>query len=237
MYFEKMNPILNDLENKEIEIAGGSVVGMALSTINSLIKYIANLTINKKNYEDVQDKVKEILEKAENLKQNSLQAIDKDKELLEEILNAYKIRKENAEKYSQVCKQAVEFCMNVVNIANETLKLSDEISKVGNKMLSSDFKIESLARLLVNGRTGREAYDYYGLMLYSDYSKAAGESATSPDSIPQVTKRGAEDKETRPEPKKSDNKVKDDAPKDGDKPSKKPKEEAKSVQKGNNIDD
>lgn len=141
MYFEKMNPILNDLENKEIEIAGGSVVGMTLSTINSLIKYIANLTIDKKNYEDVQDKVKDILEKAENLKQSSLQAIDKDKEILEEILNAYKIRKENAEKYVQVCKQAVEFCMSVVNTANETLKLSDEISKVGNKMLSSDFKI------------------------------------------------------------------------------------------------
>ena len=141
MYFEKMNPILNDLENKDIEIAGGSVVGMALSTINSLIKYIANLTINKKNYEEVQDKVKVILEKAENLKQNSLEAIDKDKEILEEILNAYKLRKENAQKYTQVCKDAVEFCMNVVNIANETLKVSDEISKVGNKMLSSDFKI------------------------------------------------------------------------------------------------
>ena len=141
MYFEKMNPILNDLENKEIEIAGGSVVGMALSTMHSLIKYIANLTINKKNYEDVQDKVKEILEKAENLKQNSLKAIDKDKEILEEILNAYKIRKENVQKYVQVCKEAVDFCMSVVNIANETLKLSDEISKVGNKMLASDFKI------------------------------------------------------------------------------------------------
>ena len=38
----------------------------------------------------MQDKVKEILEKAENLKQNSLEAIDKDKEVLEEILNAYK---------------------------------------------------------------------------------------------------------------------------------------------------
>ena len=141
MYFEKMNPILNDLENKEIEIAGGSVVGMVLSTINSLIKYIANLTINKKNYEDVQDKVKEILEKAEILKQQSLQAIDKDKEVLEEILNAYKTRKENAQKYAQVCKGAVNFCMSVVNIANETLILSDEISKVGNKMLVSDFKI------------------------------------------------------------------------------------------------
>ena len=31
--------------------------------------------------------------------------------------------------------------MEVVDIANETLKLSDEISKVGNRMLASDFKI------------------------------------------------------------------------------------------------
>ena len=135
--------------------------------------------------------------------------------------------------------------------ANPNLRLIlivDKAKKSGGKLnalyemgyydalLSSDFKIESLARLLVNGRTEREAYDYYGLMLYSDYSKAAGESATSPDSISQVTKRGAEEKETRPEPKKGDKKVKDDAPKDGDKPSKKPKEEAKSVQKGNDAD-
>lgn len=141
MYYEKLNPILNDLENKEIEIAGGSVVGMVLSTINSLIKYIANLTIGKKNYEDVQFKVKELIEKAEVLKQRSLIAIDKDKEILEEILIAYKTRKDNNQNYQHVCREAVDFCMDVVNIAYETLKLSDEISKVGNRMLASDFKI------------------------------------------------------------------------------------------------
>ena len=51
MYYEKLIPILSDLENKEIEIAGGSVVGMNLATINSLIKYISNLTLGKKKYE------------------------------------------------------------------------------------------------------------------------------------------------------------------------------------------
>ena len=80
MYSEKMQSILNDLENKEIEIAGGSVVGMVLSTTNSLIKYIANMTIGKKNYEEVQDKVKEILNSAEELKLKSMQTIDKDKD-------------------------------------------------------------------------------------------------------------------------------------------------------------
>lgn len=141
MYAEKMEEILDDLENKEVEIAGGSVVGMVLSTVNSLIRYISNLTLGKKKYEEVQDKIKVILKKAEFLKNKSMQIIDKDKEVLEEILKAYKIRKEDEEKYQEICKQATNFCMQVVEIAYETLKLSDEISKVGNRMLSSDFKI------------------------------------------------------------------------------------------------
>lgn len=141
MYNEKLKPILADLENKEVEIAGGSVVGMVLSTVNSLIIYISNLTLGKKKYEDVQDKIKEILIEAEDLKIKSLKAIDKDKKILEEILIAYKIRKQNEQKYQEVCKNAVEFCMDVLNIAKKTLNLTEKITKYGNKMLSSDFEI------------------------------------------------------------------------------------------------
>jgi formiminotetrahydrofolate cyclodeaminase len=141
MYGEKLEPILNDLEDKEVEIAGGSVVGMVLATVNSLIKYISNLTLGKKKYEDVQVKVEEILKMANDLKIEAIQVVDKDREVLEVILKAYKVRKEYETQYEKVCKEAVEFCMQVVEIAFKTLKLSDEISKVGNKMLASDFKI------------------------------------------------------------------------------------------------
>lgn len=141
MYKDKINDILLDLENKEIDIAGGAVVGMVLSITNSLIKYISNLTIGKKKYVNVQEEVKNILFDAEELKQNTLKIIDKDKEILEEILSAYKLRKENMENYNNVNKKAVEFCMQVVEMAFETLKLTERISKVGNKMLASDFKV------------------------------------------------------------------------------------------------
>lgn len=141
MYFEKIGEMLEDIENKEIEIAGGSVVGMVLAITNSLIKYIANLTIGKKKYADVQDKVIEISEKAEKLKNEAMETIDKDKEVLEKLLDGYKIRKENETEYIKVCKEAVEFCLKVLKNAQETYQLSEEISKVGNKMLSSDFKI------------------------------------------------------------------------------------------------
>lgn len=141
MYKEKLNDILNDIENKEVDIAGGAIVGMVLSITNSLIKYISNLTVGKKKYLDVQDKVNEILVDAENLKKQTLNIIDKDKDILEKILDAYKLRKENYDNYIKVNKEAVDFCIEVLKLAFETLKLAREISKVGNRMLASDFKI------------------------------------------------------------------------------------------------
>ena len=144
MYNEKLKPILEDLENKDIEIAGGSVVGMALSQINSLVKYICNLTIGKTKYEDVQEEVISIKNEAEVLKHEVLEVIDQDKKVLEKVLKAYKIRKENPEEFEIANKNAVQFCIEVTNKALETLKLASRISKVGNKMMSSDFKICSL---------------------------------------------------------------------------------------------
>jgi len=141
MYNKKLEPILLDLESKDVEIAGGSVVGMVLSISNALIKYICNLTFNKKKYESVQSEVERIFNEVSILKNKSLEAIDKDKEVLEEILSAYKLRNENPSDYEEASKKSVVFCEEVLNYAFDTLKLSDDISKVGNKMLSSDFKI------------------------------------------------------------------------------------------------
>lgn len=142
MYSEKkFDVILSDLENKEIEMGGGSIIGIVLATTNSLIKYISNLTIGKKKYEDVEQQVKEILEKAEELKIYMLQLIDKDKEILENILEKYKTRKERKEEYENACKEAVELGIEVTKKSLDTLKLVKDISLVGNIMLISDFEI------------------------------------------------------------------------------------------------
>ena len=60
MYYEKLMPILSDLESKDTEIAGGSVVSMVLSIVDALIDYICNLTKDKKNYENVREEVLKI---------------------------------------------------------------------------------------------------------------------------------------------------------------------------------
>lgn len=140
-YNDKLKPILGDLENKEIELAGGSVVGMVLSITNSLINYICNLTIGKKRYEEVQEEVLKIRQEAELLRDETLDMIDKDKEVLEKILISYKCRKEKPNEFEQTNKKAVEFCVEVTKKALETVELVKRISKVGNRMLASDFEI------------------------------------------------------------------------------------------------
>ena len=140
-YNEKLKPVLDDLESKEVEIAGGSAVGMILSITNSLIGYICNLTIGKKNYESVQEEVLNIKKETDELKKETLIIIDQDKEILEKILRGYKIRKENSEEFEKINKEAVIFCLDVTKNAFKTLKLANRVSKVGNRMLSSDFEI------------------------------------------------------------------------------------------------
>ena len=141
MYYEKLMPILSDLESKDTEIAGGSVVSMVLSIVDALIDYICNLTKDKKNYENVREEVLKIKQESEDLRRKSLEAIDQDEKILKEILAAYKKRKEEPEKLEEVSKKSAEFCIEVTENALNTLKLAKRISQVGNRMLSSDFKI------------------------------------------------------------------------------------------------
>lgn len=141
MYYEKLMPILSDLESKDTEIAGGSVVSMVLSIVDALIDYICNLTKDKKNYESVRDEVIKIKLESEELRKKSLEAIDQDEKILKEILEGYKKRKEEPEKLEEICKKSAEFCLSVTENAVKTLKLAKRISEIGNRMLSSDFKI------------------------------------------------------------------------------------------------
>ena len=141
LYNEKLKPILEDLESPEIELAGGSTVGMILSITNSLIIYICNLTIGKKKYEDVQDEVIRIKNEASKIKEIALKVIDEDRDVLDKILKAYKIRKTNPDEFEKASKAGVLFCKDVMDKAIQTVELSERIAKVGNKMLSSDFEI------------------------------------------------------------------------------------------------
>ena len=132
---------LEDLADKEVEMGGGSLIGLNLASVCSLICYIANLTIGKKKYINVEKEAQNILDEATSLKELTVELIDKDKEVLEEILMTYKLREESKEEYEDALVKAVDFSFEVLEKSVEVLNLVKKISKIGNLMLVSDFEI------------------------------------------------------------------------------------------------
>ena len=136
---ESLNKFLNDLGSESSTPGGGSAAALAGALTASVVAFIANLTIGKKKYKDVEEEAEEILEEALQLKEGFLQMIDEDSDLLKKILAGYRQGDQN--EISQVCKQAVVFSLKMTEECFRLLGLALHISIIGNRMLTSDFEV------------------------------------------------------------------------------------------------
>jgi formiminotetrahydrofolate cyclodeaminase len=134
-----VNQFLDDLASESSIPGGGSAAALAGSMTAAVVSFISNLTIGKKKYEDVEDEAKEILAEAEELRQELVNMVDEDSKILEEILATYK--KGDKEELLAVSKKAVEFSMDMTRKCVDIMDLSLHISKIGNRMLASDFEV------------------------------------------------------------------------------------------------
>ncbi len=134
-----INQFLDDLASESSIPGGGSAAALAGSMTAAVVSFISNLTIGKKKYEDVEPEAKEILKEAEELKKELVNMVDEDSEILKEILATYK--KGDKEKLLTVSKKAVDFSMEMTKKCVDIMELSLHISKIGNRMLASDFEV------------------------------------------------------------------------------------------------
>lgn len=124
---------------------GGSAAALCLAVSASLTSMVANLTINKKGYEDSWEPAKPIAEEAQRVKADALRAIDDDTEAFNDLMAAMGLpRKTDEEKVTrnnaiqEATKKAIMIPFKTIEIALECVKLSDKIAKIGNKNAVSD---------------------------------------------------------------------------------------------------
>ena len=140
MYAQKtIEEFLNDLSSSNSIPGGGSAAALSGALNAAVISFIANLTIGKEKYANVETEAKEILVESEELKKEMLLMIDQDSKILGDILDSYKAG--DQEKVKSVCHDAVEFSLDMTKKAIRLMRLSLEISEIGNKMLASDFEV------------------------------------------------------------------------------------------------
>lgn len=117
----------------------GGAIGMALSNM------VGNLTIGKKKYADVEDEVKELIEKGNKVIAELKSLVDKDAEVFEPLSKAYglpkdtpeqaKIKEETLEKCS---KDACSVPMEIMRKAHEGIKLHERMGQIGTMIAISD---------------------------------------------------------------------------------------------------
>lgn len=140
MYAKKtIEEFLDDLSSSNSIPGGGSAAALSGALNAAVISFIANLTVGKEKYKEVEAEAKEILTESEELKKEMLLMIDQDSKILSDILDSYKAGDQT--KVKEVCQDAVEFSMDMTKKAVRLMRLSLEISEIGNRMLASDFEV------------------------------------------------------------------------------------------------
>lgn len=135
---------------------GGSIAATNGAIAYSLTQMVANLSIGKEKYMAVEDQMKQLVKKTENLRQELLVDIDKDASSFDEVMKAFKLpkstdeeKKARSKKIQEGYKYAASVPLGVAKKIVESLDLIEFVVAHGNKNAVTDGLVA-----MMNARTG-----------------------------------------------------------------------------------
>ena len=136
---------LEVLSSKEPVPGGGGASALAGALGNALGQMVANLTIGKKKYADVEEEMKELLEQLETLKAEFLHLADEDARVFAPLAAAYGLpgttdeeKKRKAEVLEGHLLTASLVPLHVMEDAQKALVIMDILAEKGSRMAVSD---------------------------------------------------------------------------------------------------
>jgi formiminotetrahydrofolate cyclodeaminase len=94
---QKLEKLLSDIASNSPTPGGGTVAGISGAIAASLVLMVCNLTIGKKKYQTVEDEIKKNLKDAEKLQQEFTLLAQRDTEVFNDVMEAYKLPHETEE--------------------------------------------------------------------------------------------------------------------------------------------
>ncbi|HBH13258.1 MAG: Formiminotetrahydrofolate cyclodeaminase [Clostridiales bacterium 38_11] len=130
---------------------GGSIAAVCGALSASLTSMVANLTIGKKNYVEVENEMIIIAEKAEGIRQKMLDYIETDCDAFNAVLDAFKLPKETDEEKSNrteaiqdALKKAASVPFEIATAAYEIMDLAEHVVLKGNSNAVTDGIISAM---------------------------------------------------------------------------------------------
>ena len=158
--FEGAGPSLLKLNLREFANAlsldsptpgGGSAAALCAALSASLSAMAANLTVSKKGYEEVWAAMKETASKAQELKDELLQAVDEDTQAFNKVMEAFGMPKGSADQAAErqaaiedASKRATLVPLGVLEKCGPLLELAGEVAQKGNRNSLSDAGVAGL---------------------------------------------------------------------------------------------
>jgi len=131
---------------------GGSVSALVACLGLSMTAMVGNLTEGKKNYQEVQPQIKEIVAGANELMERLKELAERDMKVFGLFMEAFRLPKDTSEEKSlrsetiqKTLREATETPLEIAKVCVSALELTQIIARIGNKAAISDAGVAALA--------------------------------------------------------------------------------------------
>jgi formiminotetrahydrofolate cyclodeaminase len=136
----------NDLLASAEPVPGGGAAAAYTGALGmALVNMVCRLTIGKKKYADVEDEIKSLLERGEEIRLALLQAVEEDAAAFKPLADAYALPSETPEEkayksdvLSERSFAAAELPMQAAELAVEGLHIAERVAAIGSRLVISD---------------------------------------------------------------------------------------------------
>ncbi|MCD5414947.1 MAG: cyclodeaminase/cyclohydrolase family protein [Clostridiales bacterium] len=147
----KLNDFLEKTASNKPVPGGGSVAAMTAAAAAALVEMVANLTIGKKKYIEVEAEMKNIAKTARELREKFVVAIDKDANAFNGVMNAFKMPKDTEEQGElrkiQIQKNMKKASLVPLEVAEDAFSMMEMITGItekGNKNAVTDAAVATM---------------------------------------------------------------------------------------------
>jgi formiminotetrahydrofolate cyclodeaminase len=152
---ESIKQFLEELGSDLSAPGGGSVAGLVGALAGALNSMVYSLTVGKKNYINLDDNEKEIIDRFEKESKQftlrGLELMEEDRENFLKLMDSYKLPKdtevEKNERVIAIKENTIKSMQAPLILARESLEFYENLkimAKYGNKMLLSDLAISAI---------------------------------------------------------------------------------------------
>jgi methenyltetrahydrofolate cyclohydrolase len=136
---------LGDLGSASPTPGGGAAAGVAAATGAALIAMVGHLTIGKKGFEDMEDRMRSLVETADKEREDFLALADEDARAFESVMESFKLPKETDEEQTsrtleiqRAYEGAAAVPLELATRSVRLMELAEDATAMGNPHAASD---------------------------------------------------------------------------------------------------